>query len=108
MTMQIHWIMAHAIGDFLLQNDWMQRKTTSTFHAVVHAACYLAPFLLTNLAWWQIALIGVQHCVQDRMGWARIWQRFVRQTPPDKWPTGTLLVDQTLHVVFMAWVGTLA
>jgi len=103
----MHWMLAHAIGDFLFQNDWMQKKTTSSLHAAIHVAAYLIPFAFTGLAWWQVALIGLQHFAQDRMGWAKVWQRFMRQTPPDKWPTGTLLVDQTIHATFMWWVAGL-
>jgi len=103
----MHWMLAHAIGDFMFQNDWMQKKTTSSLHAAVHVATYLIPFLFTGLAWWQVALIGLQHFAQDRMGWSKVWQRFMRQTPPDKWPTGTLLVDQTIHAAFMWWVAGL-
>ena len=103
----MHWMLAHAIGDFLFQNDWMQKKTTSSLHAAIHVATYLIPFAFTGLTWWQVALIGLQHFAQDRMGWAKVWQRFMRQTPPDRWPTGTLLVDQTLHACFMWWVAGL-
>ena len=102
--MNIPWPVAHLIGDYLFQNDWMQKKTASSFHAAIHAFTYALPFLCCGLRWWQVAVIAAQHFAQDRLGWAKIWQRFVRQTPPDKWPVGTLLVDQTIHVLFIAWV----
>lgn len=100
----IHCILAHLVGDFLLQNDWMQKKTASNWHCLIHVVVYLVPFLFAGLSGWQIAAIGLQHFFQDRFGWAEKWQKLFRQTPSDKWPTGRLLVDQTLHILFMAWV----
>ncbi len=39
-------ILAHLVGDYLLQSDWMaQRKRTSSSAAFVHAAVYAACFL---------------------------------------------------------------
>ena len=103
----MHWILAHFIGDFLFQNDWMQKKTTSNLHCTIHVVVYLVPFLVTGLPWWKIVLIGVQHFLQDRLGWAVVWQKFVRQTPPEKWPTGRLIVDQVIHILFLYWIAGL-
>jgi len=103
----MHWIYAHLIGDFILQNDWMQRKGESSLHCSVHVATYLVPFAFTGLTWWQVALIGVQHWLQDRFNGAALWQRLWRQTPADKWPQGRLWVDQIIHVLWMAAVASL-
>ena len=103
----MHWIYAHLIGDFLIQTDWMQRKRVSSWHCLVHSVVYLVPFLFTGLSGLQIAAIGLQHFFQDRFGWAEKWQKLARQTPADMWPTGRLLVDQTLHILFMAWIASL-
>ena len=103
----MHWIYAHLIGDFILQNDWMQRKGVSSLHCTVHVLTYSIPFAFTGLAWWQVALICGQHWLQDRFGGAALWQRVWRQTPADKWPQGGLWVDQTLHVLWMAAVAAL-
>lgn len=35
---------AHAVGDYLLQNEWMQRKSQCSFVCAVHVACYSLPF----------------------------------------------------------------
>lgn len=100
----MHWIYAHLIGDFILQNDWMQRKGVSSLHCTIHVLFYLFPFLVTNLTGWQIILIGVQHWLQDRYALASKWQRVWRQTSASKWPQGRLWVDQTLHVLFIALI----
>lgn len=39
-------LVAHAIGDYILQSQWMaQNKTRSNYAAAVHAAAYFVPFL---------------------------------------------------------------
>ena len=38
-------IIAHLVGDFLLQNDWMQAKSRSSSVCTAHVACYSIPFL---------------------------------------------------------------
>lgn len=58
----MHWIYAHLIGDYLIQNDWMAKgKKTSTGICLVHIATYLLPFLFCGLKWWQVVAIGAQH-----------------------------------------------
>lgn len=96
-------LLAHFIGDFLLQNSWMQKKTQSSWHCLVHIAFYGLPFAFTELLGWQVALILGQHFLQDRMGWAIIWQRFVRQTPG--WDLGRLIIDQILHIMFILLIA---
>ena len=40
-------LVAHAVGDYILQSDWMaQEKTKHTVAALCHVATYLLPFLL--------------------------------------------------------------
>ena len=42
-------LLAHFVGDFVLQNDAMaQRKKTSHYWCSVHVLTYLMPFLLTG------------------------------------------------------------
>lgn len=100
------WIYAHLLGDFVFQNDWMQRKSKSSLHCTAHVLMYMLPYLLTYLSVWQLLLIGVQHWLQDRFDLAAVWQREWRQSPPDKWPQGRLLVDQTFHIIFVALIAS--
>jgi len=59
---------AHMVGDFILQNDWMAlNKKRNSFACAVHAVVYLMPFLFSHLQWWQLVLIGLQHSAQDRL-----------------------------------------
>lgn len=48
--------LAHLVGDFIFQNDWMAKgKKTSSLICLVHIITYLIPFLFCGLKWWQIA-----------------------------------------------------
>ena len=40
-------LVAHAVGDYILQSDWMaNEKTKRSLAAAVHALTYALPFLL--------------------------------------------------------------
>jgi hypothetical protein len=103
--MLAHLIGAHAIGDFCLQNDWMQRKSKSSFVCTVHVACYALPFawlLAKGIApLWIVVALLTEHWLQDRFGLHLKWMKLYRQTTPDKWPVGPLCMDQAMHIGFM-------
>ena len=90
------------IGDFLLQNDWMQQKSKSSFVCTIHVLTYMIPFWvimeLIHLPWWAFGVIAAQHWLQDRFALHLKWMKFYAQTKPHVWPTGPLCVDQAMHV----------
>lgn len=96
---------AHIIGDFLLQNDWMQQKSKNTWVCLVHVGVYAQPILILNalgiIPWWMGLLIIWQHFFQDRFALHLKWMKLYRQTPPEKWPVGPLCMDQAMHIGFM-------
>ena len=65
-------ILAHLIGDYLLQSDWMaNEKTKRNIAALGHVLCYSLPFLFFRpslVAW---AFIVATHFVIDRWRLAR-------------------------------------
>ena len=104
-------IIAHLIGDFLLQNDRMQAKSRSSIVCTEHVICYSLPFVILALSgalsWWALDAILVQHWLQDRFSLHLKWMRFYKQTPPEKWPVGPLCVDQSFHLGFIWLVSCL-
>ena len=67
---------AHAVGDYILQSDWMaDNKTKSHFAAAVHAVTYTLPFLLITQSVGALAIICGTHFVIDRWRLARfvVW-----------------------------------
>jgi len=104
----MHWIYAHLIGDYLIQNDWMAKgKKTSSFICFVHTVTYLFPFLFCSLEWWQIMAIGAQHFAQDRTG-VIVWMLNATGkggfAKPPMAPWSIIVTDNVIHILFMAWI----
>jgi hypothetical protein len=115
-------LVAHAIGDYLLQSEWMAReKTKRSLAALVHCAFYILPFLFITLNPLTLLVIFGTHFVIDRWHLARYvawvknrpwpgsapWREctktgFHPDTPP--WLAGWLVivVDNILHIVINA------
>lgn len=111
-------LVAHAVGDYLLQSEWMAtQKTRRSIAAFVHCLFYILPFLLITLNPLTLAIIFGTHFVIDRWHLARYfawlknrpwpgsatWSEcretgFHPDTPP--WLAGWLviIVDNILHV----------
>lgn len=73
-------LVAHAIGDYIIQSDWMaSNKTKASIAAAVHAITYLIPFLFLTQSLTALAFIGGTHFVIDRwrlaryLCWAKNW-----------------------------------
>lgn len=79
-------LLAHAVGDYVLQSDWMaQEKTKHSVAAAVHALCYSLPFLLLTSSPGALAVIAGTHFVIDRWRLARLlvlWKNLLLR-PPD-------------------------
>jgi hypothetical protein len=117
-------LVCHAVGDYLLQSDWMAReKVKRWWPALVHASVYSLPFLALGPSWWAWALIVATHATIDRLRLARYvvyaknflsargdwlpWAKcagtgYSDERPP--WLTVWLLIiaDNVLHVLINA------
>ena len=106
-------LLAHLVGDFVLQSHAMAiRKTSSWRWAFIHATFYTLPFLFLTQNPIALLIIGGTHAVIDRLGIARRWCQFYGVGHPGLWakeegfeyPPGfigvwlTILVDQTMHL----------
>lgn len=109
-TSLLVWAMvAHVIGDWLLQTEWMAvnkcslRHPAGYVHAGVYAVCMLAVFT------WPFALaIGVIHLLVDTRTPVQWWLHGIKRVPPGH---ATRLVemaiDQSFHVVTIALAALL-
>lgn len=71
-------LLAHLVGDYLVQNDWMaSTKTQRHLPAVVHGATYAAAFTPLTRDPRALLVIGGTHAVIDRYRLARyvVWAR---------------------------------
>ena len=106
----MNWLYAHLIGDYIFQNDWMATgKKQKSWICGIHVLLYLLPFLFCDFQWWQLALIGIQHFLQDRTGFV-VWFMKVKgqaqfASPPMS-PWSIILVDNIIHVLWIGVVGS--
>lgn len=71
-------LLAHAIGDYILQSDWMaNEKTKKSIAALAHVATYGLPFLFLRPSWKAYAVIVGTHFIIDRWRLARfvVWAK---------------------------------
>lgn len=69
-------LVAHAVGDYVLQSDWMaNEKTKRSVAALAHVLTYALPFLLLRPSIAALAVIVGTHFVIDRWRLARyvVW-----------------------------------
>lgn len=118
-------LIAHLLGDYVVQSDWMAKtKTTEQVPAVAHAASYAACFLPLTRSPKALLVIGGTHYVIDHWRLAKylVWaknqiapaeHRYAlaqagpfgyRFDQPD-WLAGWLLflADNTCHLLLNEW-----
>lgn len=82
-------LVLHAVGDYLIQSDWMaQNKTKHSIAAAVHAVTYSVPFLLLDPSYLAFLTIAVTHGIIDRYRLARyvVFAKNVIFSPASKRP----------------------
>jgi len=104
----IPYILAHFIGDFLLQNDWMaRRKKNSSLICTIHVAIYIIPFLFVEASYLQTLLIFSQHWIQDRTEFVNWYCRklkiFQGELNQQVLPWGHFIIDQIFHFIWL-WI----
>ena len=106
----MHWIYAHLIGDYLLQNDWMAAgKKRSSWICTIHVLTYMVPFLTCGFAPWQLATIAIQHWLQDRTNFVVWLMRATGQeafASPPMAPWSIIVKDNILHILWLALVAS--
>lgn len=71
-------LVAHAVGDYVLQSDWMaSEKTKRSIACACHVATYFLPFLFLTRSPVALAVIIGTHFVIDRWRLARhvVWAK---------------------------------
>lgn len=105
----MNFILAHFIGDFLFQTDWMARNKKHNFYiCFVHVMCYMIPFLFVDINWLQFFLIAVQHFLQDKTNFIKWYCKtfgiFQGELKQKILPWGHFIIDQIFHFVWIYYV----
>jgi len=111
-TVTVGQLLAHAVGDYGLQSDWMAADKTSKWQpALAHAFTYTLPFLFLTRCWWALLLIMGSHYVIDRYRLIRyyIWlKNFISPKVVPKEvlkfnPDGSLASSSITYVRYYSW-----
>lgn len=106
-------LLCHAVGDYVLQSDWMaNEKTKRSVAALAHVLAYSLPFLFLRPSLAAYAVIVGTHFVIDRWRLARFLvfaKNLILAPPPSEVPdwddyaaTGyhkDIIADNVLHVL---------
>lgn len=85
-------ILAHLVGDYILQSDWMaNEKPKQSIAAAIHALWYALPFLFFRPSVAAFTFIVVTHFVIDRWRLARyvVWAKNFIAPPLPRCPSIT-------------------
>ena len=102
----MHWLMAHFIGDYLIQNDYMAlNKKKSQKACMLHILTYMLPFLFVKeITIISFLLIAIQHYFQDRtdfVKWFMDWKGNKQFSEPPMGPWSITLTDNLLHIIWI-------
>lgn len=115
-------LLAHMIGDYVIQTDYMAlKKTEAHGPALLHAVTYTLPFTLITKKWQPLAVIAGTHFAIDRwrlakhVAWAKN-QLAPKEFRPKHTSTGyaenkpdwmavwlMIFLDNTMHGVINNW-----
>jgi hypothetical protein len=102
-------LIAHLIGDFLLQTEWMAKyKADRWIPLLAHCLVYtfsvslLAYLFVPNgLSLWAIVLVFVSHVILDRRSFVYFWYRKVMQVTDDRSKWLMIICDQVFHLIIL-------
>lgn len=97
-------IVAHLVGDFLLQNHFMAvgKKQNSLICAIHVLICGLCLLMLTKMSIEQIVVVSILHFMQDRWSFVAWYMRTIGQekfADPPFGPWSVIVVDQVFHLL---------
>jgi len=111
----IYLLIAHAIGDWLIQTSWMANEKSKhlapllahvfTYHIFTFGALYLGGVDLL-VAVYATLFLAVTHAFLDNRRFEFWWLRTIKKVRDEEIPVWLLLgVDQSFHLVLIALVA---
>jgi len=76
-------LLAHLVGDYILQTHWMAtQKTSHWWPAIAHGVTYTLPYMLVTQSPLALLVIGGTHIIIDRFRLAKHLMWFKNQFAP--------------------------
>jgi hypothetical protein len=101
-------LIAHLVGDYLLQIGWMAgNKTKNWLPNLTHSAVYtlsigvFAALFIKDFSPWGLVLIFVSHAILDRRFISAFWVTSIMTTPESERGWLTIVVDQIFHLLIL-------
>ncbi|MGI2327112.1 DUF3307 domain-containing protein [Planococcus sp. YIM B11945] len=101
-------LIAHFIGDFLLQTGWMAKyKATKWVPLLTHVSVYtlvigIAGFLSGGLSVASISIIFIGHVLLDRKTFIAWWVRHIQTAKGPEHTWLSIVADQIFHIILLA------
>jgi len=103
-------IIAHLVGDFLLQNDYIAtNKKLSHKICVLHSIIIgILIYVLADIPLMDIITITILHFIQDRWNLVQKYMRLIGQDRflEEMGPWSAIIVDQVFHILIIYLVIT--
>lgn len=104
-------LIAHLLGDYPLQTNWMaSNKATQWPPLLIHSGVYTSVIGILSwigfggLTWWQLLIVFLAHVLLDRRTFVAWWVQHVMRTDLLKnWWLG-IMIDQVFHVTIIALI----
>lgn len=112
--MNLYWgLLAHLIGDYIIQNDYIaNEKTKKTLPTLIHVCLYSLPFYFIVGCSWSLLIIAGTHFFIDRFRLAVYWIKLINWNWKSKnfgfnddkplWMSFWLMIiyDNIFHIIF--------
>ncbi|GIP33350.1 DUF3307 domain-containing protein [Paenibacillus sp. J2TS4] len=105
-------LIAHLIGDYLLQTEWMAKYKAERWGALLtHSLVYTAVIALFAFLWipggvsiWGILLVFGSHVFLDRRKPVAYWYEKIMRVTDERSKWLMIIVDQTFHLIVLALI----
>jgi hypothetical protein len=103
-------LVAHLVGDWLLQNDWMARNKADLRHPAAWVHSGIQGVLLgCALGWVAGVVLGIVHMIVDTRVPFNWWSKLIRQSKVGPFHDHLIIwEDQVFHIVAIAlwlWIA---
>lgn len=101
-------LIAHLIGDFLLQTGWMAKhKASKWLPLLTHVSIYTAVIALFGhfsggLSFAAVAIVFIGHIILDRKTFVLFWVERVQTAKGPEKVWLSIVADQIFHIILLA------